>query len=345
VGAVEVDETRLVEITTKFPGYVDRLYADYVGKAVEEGSPLLDIYAPDLISAQEEILLARQLQATVGSVRLPGVSAAPVNIEAAARRRLSLWDIHDDQIDALLAEGRPSRTLSLRAPISGVVLDRNVVAGAAFDAGRTLLRLADLSVVWINVEIRETDAALVQPGSSASVELTAYPGERFQGAVDFIHPTADERTRAVRARVVIPNPEGRIRPGMYATVHVTTPGALALSVQRDAIVWTGESTLLFVAEDGGRIRPVTVEVGGTIGEYVVIRSGVESGQRVVASAQYLIDAEANIGAVMRSMMSMIGAGDMAEMDMGGMDMPGDSGMPGMRMPGDSGSASPNREGR
>ncbi len=350
VGVVAVDETRLVEITTKFPGYVERLYADYTGKTVEAGSPLLDIYAPDLVAAQEEVLLARNLQATVGAIRLPGVTSEPVDLEATALRRLSLWDIGDDQITALLSEGRPSRTLSLSAPISGVVLEKSVVPGSAFRAGQTLFRLADLSEVWIDIEIRETDARLVRPGSRADVALAAYPGESFSGAVDFVYPTVDERTRAVRARLVAPNLEGRIRPGMYATVLLTTPRQRALSVPFDAVVWTGDRTLLFVEEEGGRIRPVEAELGATVGEYVVVLAGVEPGQRVVASAQYLIDAEANIGAIMRSMMSMLGAGDMAEMDMGETDMDdmeqGDSsGMEGMEMPGDSTSASSNRQGR
>ena len=149
--------------------------------------------------------------------------------------------------------------------------------------------------------------------------------------MDFIYPTVDEQTRGLRARLTVPNRDGRVRPGMYATVHIYTPRQRALSVPLDAVVWTGERTLLFVEEEGGRIRPVQADLGATVGDYVVVLSGVEPGERVVASAQYLIDAEANIGAVMRSMMSMMGAGDMAEMDMaemdmGEMDMGGDSAM-------------------
>ncbi len=327
VGIVKVDETRLAAVTTKFPGYVDHLYADYTGKIVRKGAPLLDIYAPDLVAAQEEVLLARSLQAMVGEVRLPGVPSDPVDLEATARRRLSLWDIGDDQIDALLAEGSPSRTLSLSSPISGIVLEKSIVSGAAFDAGQALFQLADLSEVWIDIEIRERDAALVRPGSRAEVRLAAYPGETYAGTVDFVYPTADERTRSVRARVVILNPEGLIRPGMYATVQVITPQRQALSVPLDAVVWTGDRSLIFVDEGGGRLRPVNAQLGATVGEYVVVLNGVEEGQRVVKSAQYLIDAEANIGAIMRSMMGMMGAGDMGGMegmDMGGMEMPADS---------------------
>ncbi len=343
VGVVEADETRLADVTTKFSGYVEHLYADFTGKFIEEGSPLLDVYAPELVAAQEEVLLARDLQATVGAVAIPGVTAAPVDLEATARRRLSLWDITDDQITALLAEGQPRRTLSLTAPISGVVLEKSVVVGSAFQAGQTLFRLADLSSVWIDVEIRESDAAIVARGSGAVASLTAYPGEEFSGVIDFVYPTVDERTRSVRARVVLANPAGRLRPGMFATVRVSTPRQRALSVPADAMVWTGERTLLFVEEEGGGFRPVDVEVGAAIGDYVVVLSGVEPGQRVVTSAQYLIDAEANIGAIMRSMISMLGAGDMAGMDMSDSDP--DAPMEGMDVPGDSGSTPPNPPGR
>jgi RND family efflux transporter MFP subunit len=276
-------------------------------------------------------------------VPIPGVTARPVDLEATARRRLSLWDITDDQITALLAEGQPRRTLALTAPISGVVLEKSVVVGSSFQAGQILFRLADLSSVWIDVEIRESDAALVARGSGAVASLTAYPGEEFSGVIDFVYPTVDERTRSVRARVVLANPAGRLRPGMFATVRVSTPRQRALSVPADAMVWTGERTLLFVEEEGGGIRPVDVEVGATIGDYVVVLSGVAPGQRVVTSAQYLIDAEANIGAIMRSMISMLGAGDMAGMDMSDSDPAAP--MEGMDMPGDSGSTPPSPPGR
>jgi membrane fusion protein, copper/silver efflux system len=343
VGVVQVDETRLVEVVTKFPGYVERLYADFTGKVVREGEALLDVYSPELVAAQEEVLLARELQSSLGVGSIPGVASPTVDLEATARRRLTLWDITDDQIETLLSNREPSRTLSLRAPITGTVLEKRVVAGGAFRAGEVLFRLADLSTVWIDVEIRERDAARVELGSPAVATLTSYPGERFPGVVDFIYPTVDEQARSVRARVVLPNPTGRLRPGMYATVVVTTPVASALAVPSDAVVWTGETTLLFVVDGDGGIRPVEIELGAPAGDQIVVLSGASSGDTVVSAAQYLIDAEANIGAIMRSMMSMMGSGDMAgmdmdsegmEMDSGGMDA-GAGSMDGMDMPVDT----------
>lgn len=337
VGIIEVDETRLVDVTAKFPGYVDQLYADFTGRYIEQGSLLLDVYAPELVAAQEEVLLARRLQESIGSRSIPGVTASPVDLEATARRRLVLWDISADQISALLSTGEVSRTMSLRAPISGVILEKSVVEGAAFQTGQTLFRLADLSSVWLTVEIREIHAARVAPGSSAVATLAAYPDERFSGVVDFVYPTVDEQTRSVRARIVLRNADGRLRPGMFASVHITTPRVQALSVPTNAVLWTGDRTLLFVVQEAGGIRPVEATLGATIGEYTIVRAGVSAGQRVVSSAQYLIDAEANIGAIMRSMIGMMGAGDMAGMDM--------SENEGMEMPGDSGSMTPNPPGR
>lgn len=345
VGVIELNETRRVDVTTKFPGYVDRLYADFTGRFIEVGSRLLDVYSPDLVAAQDEVLLARRLQESVGSLSIPGVAAAPVDLEATARRRLRLWDITADQIDTLLANGEPSRTMSLRAPISGVILEKSVVEGAAFRAGETLFRLADLSDVWVNIEIRESEAALVAPGSGAVATLAAYPDEAFSGVVDFVYPTVDARTRSVRARIVLRNPTGRLRPGMFASVLIETPRAEALSVPSDAVVWTGNHTLLFVEQPDGGVRPVEAELGATVGDHVIVRTGVTAGQRVVSSAQYLIDAEANIGAIMRSMMGMMGAGDMSGMDMSDMDMGGMEGMEDMDMPSDSGSMAPNPSGR
>lgn len=332
VGVVEADETRLVDVTTKFSGYVDRLYADFTGRAVNMGSPLLDIYSPELVAAQEELLLARELQASVGTTSIPGATSR-VDLEATARRRLSLWDISEEQIAALLSTGRPRTTLSLEAPINGVILEKSVVAGSAFQAGQTLFRIADLSTVWVDADLRESEASFVGPGSTAVATLTAYPGESFPGVIDFVYPTVDATTRSVRARVALANPAGRLRPGMFATVQVRTPIRTAVAVPSDAVVWTGERTLLFIREEDGGIRPVEVGLGATMGDHTVVLSGASVGQRVVSGAQYLIDAEANIGAIMRSMMSMMGAGDMAGMDMAGMDMGGMPGMGGTQMDG------------
>ncbi len=323
VGVVDVAESRVREVVPRFSGFVERLYADFTGARVRAGAVLAEVYAPELVEAQEELLLAHELQGAMESVSLPGltVSEGP-DLVAAARRRLELWNIGADQIEAVVALGRPKRRLALVAPSDGVVLTKNVRDGGAFRAGEVLFTLADLGEVWMDVDVPESDAWAVRTGARVEVLVPARPGETLRGRVDYIYPVLERVTRSVRARVVISNPDERLLPGMYATVRLRTPLVTALSVPVDAVVRTGLRDIVFVDAGDGLLRPAEVRTGRTLGGFAEILDGLEVGDRVVTSAQYLIDAEANIGAVMRSMMSMMGAGDMGGMDMGGMDMRG-----------------------
>jgi Cu(I)/Ag(I) efflux system membrane fusion protein len=205
------------------------------------------------------------------------------------------------------------------APVSGVVLDKKVVQGQAVQPGDMLLSVADLSDVWVNAEVREADAATVRVGARATVELTGLPGRTFAGRVSFVYPTVQGDARSIVARVVVPNRDGALKPGMYATVALMAPGRTALSVPTSAILNTGERTIVFVDMGGGSLMPRDVVLGRTAGEFTEIVSGVEPAQRVVTSAQYLLDSESNLADVMKSMIGQ--GGDMAKMqDMRGMEM-------------------------
>ena len=317
VGVVSFDETRMAKVAPKFGGYVERLYVDFTGKPVRRGEPLLEIFSPELLAAQEELLLARQLDRTMGESSVPGVPAGSTDLLAAAKRRLRLWDISDAQIEEVLRTGRARRTLTLYAPVSGVVVEKMVVRGQAVDAGVTLYTLADLTRVWIDIELREADATAVQPGAAADIELAALPGVALEGRVEYVYPTVQQETRTLRARVAVPNGAGRLRPGMYATVNLTTPTRRALTVPTSAVVRTGERSLVFV--DMGELMPHDVETGRVAGDYTEVLAGVEPGQRVVTSAQFLLESESNIGEVMKSMVGQTGSMDMG--DMKGMPMP------------------------
>lgn len=337
VGIVNFDETRMAIVTPKFDGYVERLYVDFTGRPVRRGEPLAAIYSPDLVAAQEELLLAARLQAGLSESQVPGVPAGSSNLLASARRRLALWDISQAQIDEILRTGRPRRTLTLYAPVSGIVVQKNVLDGQAVRAGEPLYTIADLTEVWVEAELREADAGLVHEGNAASVELAAFPGRPIAGRVEYVYPTLQAQARTLKARIAIPNPQGRLRPGMYATVRFDAPGRTALSIPISAVLRTGDRQLVFVDLGGGRIMPQEVELGGVAGQHAEVLAGLEPGQRVVTSAHYLLDSESNLGEVMRS---MVGMSDMGAMDMEGMDMGGMEGMesPGepmeaMRMPG------------
>lgn len=331
VGIVNFDETRMTQVAPKFGGYIERLHVDFTGQVVRAGQPLLEIYSPELVSAQEELLLAAGLDQSLGQSPIPGVSRGNSNLADVARRRLRLWDISDAQIDRILESGRVRRTLTLYAPTSGIVVEKNVVTGQATRPGETLYTIADLREVWVEAELRERDAGSVREGTEARVEFGAFPGPPVHGRVEYVYPTLEAAARTLKARIAIANPDGRIKPGMYATVRFSTPSATALTVPAPAVLYTGERAIVFVDMGGGKLMPHEVETGRASGDYVEILSGLEPGQRVVTSAQYILDSESNMAEVMKSMIGMTGEG----MDMGGMDM-SDGSMEGMKMDDGSG---------
>jgi membrane fusion protein, copper/silver efflux system len=324
-GVVTFDETRIAQVTPKVGGFVERLYVNATGQRVSRGQPLLELYSPELVAAQQELLLAGQLQRDIGRSAVPGVPGTSTDLVAASRRRLQLWDISARQIDEILRTGRVRRTLTLYAPVSGVVTEKKVVQGQAISAGEALYTIADLGSVWIDVQLREADAAAVRVGSGADIAVAGLAGRELKGRVAYVYPMLDSATRAVRARVAVANAGGALKPGMYATVRLSTPSRSALTVPSSAILRTGERNVVFMDMGKGALMPMDVEVGRSAGDYTEIISGLEAGARVVTSAQFLLDSESNLGEVMKSMLGQMGAGDKAN----GHNM-GD--MPGMAMP-------------
>lgn len=305
-GVVAADETRLASVAPRFGGYVERLYASATGQYVRRGEPLAVIYSPDVLAAEQELLVARGID-RAGTGGIPGVAGAP-DLTASARRRLELWGVTDAQIATVLRAGQPSPTVTLYAPASGVITDRKVVRGQAIQAGMELYTISDLSAVWVDAEVRQPDAALARVGAPASIEITGYPGSSVTGHVSFIYPTVDETTRTLRARITVPNADGRLKPGMLATVHLTSATGSALTVPRSAVVQTGERTLVFVDLGGGRLAPRDVTTGRVAGDLAEIVSGVDAGTRVVTSAQFLLDSESNLAEVMHGMIGAPASG-------------------------------------
>lgn len=295
VGQIAPAESRLAEITTKIDGFVDRLFVGATGVAVRKGEPLLTLYSPMLVAAQEELLTAKRLAAAVDSGEPEAWRNAQALLEA-ARRRLAYWDISADQIERLERTGEVTKTLTLEAPFDGVVLEKMVVQGQAVMPGMKLYRLADLSTVWIEADVFEQDIALVRVGAPARVELAAYPGQSFSGRVSFVWPVVDEQSRTGRVRVAVPNPGGRLKPGMYATLFFDARlGGDLLSVPAEAVVMTGERNLVFVVGADGALEPREVTLGGRADGRLQVLSGLNEGERIVASANFLVDAESRLG--------------------------------------------------
>lgn len=336
VGTVVVNETRLAKVTPKFSGYVEKLYVNFVGQPVRRGQALAAIFSPDLVAAEQELLVSARLSRTIGASSVPGVPGNNTDLLSAAKERLRFWDVSDAQINEVLATGRPMRTVTLTAPASGFVIDKKVVEGQSIQAGEDLYTIADLSDVWVEAQLREEDAGRVGIGAIAALQFTSYPGRAFTGRVTYIDPMLGEQARTVKARITLPNSDGRIKPGMYATVILNSSTQSALTVPRSAVVQTGERALVFVDLGNGRLNAQTIRLGRTGGDYVEVLSGLAAGQRVVTSAQFLIDSESNLGEVMKSMIGSRGQGDTMSgmtpeptnaVDAKGADMRGVPGMP------------------
>lgn len=334
VGLVEFDETRMTYVAPKFGGWAERLHVDFVGRPVREGEPLLEVYAPELVTAQEELLIASQMLEDVGDSPVQGVTTGAQSLLASARRRLEYWDVSPEQIDRLLETGEVRKSLTLHAPASGIVMEKNVVEGQAFQAGTSLYMIAGLSEVWVNAEVFESDAAFVREGLTAEITVAALPGRTFTGRIEYVYPTLEERTRSLRARIALANPGRVLKPGMYATVRIASDLGQALTLPASAVLHTGERAVAFVDMGGGRLMPHELRLGARGGDLVQVLSGVEAGDRVVTSAQFLLDSESNLAEVMQAMMIQMGSSEMDGMDME--EMGEDEEMPGMDMEGEPG---------
>ena len=306
VGQITFDETRVSAIAPKVDGWVERLYVNSTGQPVRQGAPLLAIYSPMLVTAQEELLLARRLQGEVDGAESSTTQRA-AELVASARRRLAYWDIPASEIAEIERSGVVHKTLTLRAPTGGYVLEKTVLAGQKIMAGDALYRVADLSTVWVEGEVFEQDLANVREGQGVRAELQALPGERRTGRIAYVYPTLNPETRTVRVRVVLPNHDLRLKPGMYATLRITAGARDAvLTVPRSAVLSTGERSIVFVRGANGQLAPREVSVGASNDERVEILRGVRAGETVVASATFLVDAESNLGTALGGMGDMPG---------------------------------------
>lgn len=308
VGRIDAPEGNIADITPKTDGFVEELLVATTGEAVRRGQPLLTIYSPALVAAQEELLTARRMAAQVDPAATEAWTSAQSMLEA-SRRRLAWWDITAEQIERLEQTGEVTKTMRLVAPVSGIVLEKDVVEGQRVTPGMRLYRIADLSTVWVEGEVFERDLQFVDVGSQAHIEVTAYPGEHMMGTVSFVYPTVEIASRTNRVRVSVPNPGLRFKPGMFATVFFEVAAIQDdIAVPLEAVVVTGERNLVFVRDETGVLMPHEVVLGARAGDRVQILSGLAEGETIVASANFLIDAESRLGATGGGMPGMQHAG-------------------------------------
>ena len=308
VGQIAYDETRVKTISPRIDGWVERLLVNATGQTVSLGQPLLTIYSPMLVQAQEEILLATRLERDVADGSADARRSAR-ELLVSARRRLDYWDIAASEIAEVERTGRVRKTLTLRSSAAGYVLEKKVVAGQKIMAGDALYTVADLSVVWMEGDVFEQDLAIVKMGQAVRAEFQSLPGEQRLGRISYIAPTLDPQTRTIRVRVALPNGDFRLKPGMYATLHIAgATRAAVLTVPRGALLSTGKRNIVFVRDATGNLVPREVAMGAVTDDRVEILRGLAAGETVVASATFLVDAESNLGKALGGM------GDMPGMD-------------------------------
>ncbi len=348
VGTVDYDERGFTQVTLKISGWIRKVFVDSIGRPVRKGEPLFTIYSPDLLTTQEEYLLAVRTQAQLAASLLADAKENAAALVVSARERLRLWDVTDAQIAALERRGKAEPVLTVYAPSSGIVMKREALPGKYVERGTILYEIADLSTVWISADIYESEVAATKVGQPATVTFAAYPGKAFHGKVAYVYPTLNTEARTVRVRSEFQNPELKLKPGMYGNVILQTAAVKTLVVPKEAVLDTGLRQLVFLDRDQGIYQPYPVKLGRQSQDRVEVLEGLKEGDRVVTSANFLLDAESKLASAgsMQVMMGQIGMADWQmrgahEGKMEGMEgMQGMKGMEGMEgMSGMSGMAS------
>jgi multidrug efflux pump subunit AcrA (membrane-fusion protein) len=306
VARIAADESRLSRVTVKVEGWVDELFVSVTGETVRKGEPLLSIYSPALVSSEEEYLGAWRSRQGLGPEADPDLVKGADDLLASARRRLELWDINESQIEHLEKTGVATRALTLHAPASGVVLERNILPGGKVMPGEVLMTVGDLGVVWADASIYESDLPYVEKGMSIELVLPNRPGEIFTGQVIFVSPTVDPDTRTMIARLEIANRGLLLKPGMYGDARLSYDLGETLAIPESAVMSTGERSYAFREAEDGRLVPTLIEVGPRSNGWFELRSGLSEGDRVVTSANFLIDSESSLKSALEALSEPVG---------------------------------------
>ena len=304
VGLVEVDERRLAHVNIKLEGWIDQLFVNSTGERVQKGKILFTLYSPELVASQTEYLLALKSQQTLGQSTFPEVAERAKSLLDVTRRRLKLWDITADHIEDLERTGEVQRTLPIHAPLTGTVIKKVALAGMYVKPGDELYTIADLSRVWITADVYEYELPFVKIGQKATVSLSYDPGTVLQGRSAFIYPMLDPQTRTAKVRFELANPGERLKPGMYANVEMKSALGTRLFVPTEAILDSGERQVMFIHLGEGRLEWRTVKVGVRAGEWVEVLEGLQEGEHIVTSANFLIDSESQLKAAVGGMKGM-----------------------------------------
>jgi membrane fusion protein, copper/silver efflux system len=291
VGMVVPDKTRNWQFVSRVDGYVQKLQVTAPGEIVEKDAPLVSIYSPDLLSTEREFVELLRMR---DEAKSPAARETPDRLIQSARRRLQLWNVTEEQIGELERTRKANETLTLLSPFRGIVQAVPVEQGKGVKVGDMLVEVADLSVVWVWAEFYENELSMLQTGETIDISAKSYPGEKFAGTISLINPFIDETKRTARVRIDIPNADFKLRPGMYVNAELAMNMGEALAVPVSAVMPTGTRNIVFVDKGDGRLEPRIVQLGEKYGAAYEVRSGLQENERVIASANFLIDAESKV---------------------------------------------------
>lgn len=301
-GTLAYDETRVAQVHTKVAGWIERLDVDFVGKRVRRGQPLFAVYSPELVATQQEYLLALRARDQLGASVFAETRAGAASLVAAARERLRLWDVSEAQIAELERTGQPSRTVTLYSPFDGVVLERNAFAGQYLTPEMAAFKIADLSVIWALGSVFESELPMVRLGQAVEVVLPyADRGRTLRGTIAYVYPDVDPMARRARVRVEFRNPGFELKPESYVTMVMHASAGYQLAVPKEAVIDTGAKRYVLVAHADGSFEPREIDAGPPVDDFYPVAAGLAHGDRVVTSAQFLVDSETNLQAAMQAM--------------------------------------------
>ncbi len=296
IGRIDYNESKVAHVHTKFNGWIEKTHADITGQRVNKGQPLLDIYSPELVSAQEEYFDALKNVRSSGNDVSVGAANRSQTILGSTRRRLEYFDVSGDQIDDLERTGNVRKTLTVRSPFEGIVIEKHALDGMEVKPGMMIYTIADLSEIWVYADIYEFESPWVKEGLTANMTLSYDPGKRYRGKVQYIYPYLEEETRTIKVRLSFPNPNLKLKPGMYANVEIeTSPLRNVVAVPMEAVLFSGERNLVFIVLGDGRFAPRDITVGIESGDgFYEVKEGLSEGVKVVASGQFLLDSESKL---------------------------------------------------
>ena len=298
---IVADETRIAHVHVKVAGYVDQVYVDFVGQLVKKGQPLFTLYSPDLVSSEEEYLIAKRGEVALGNAPFHEVSQGAQSLLESAHQRLTLWDISDDQIKLLDETGKVSKDLTFYSPIAGFVTDRKAFPQSSVTPDTELYTVSDLSTVWANADIYEYEVPFVRLGQRVTLSLSYYPGKTYSGKVSYIYPTVDSQSRTVKVRIEIPNPGFALKPQMFADAQLRVDYGTKVLVPQEAVLDSGTEQQVFVVHAGGMFEPRKVTLGPVVDGNVAVLAGLKAGETVVVSGNFLIDSESRLKNAMSGM--------------------------------------------